>query len=198
MRKRLAVLALCAALCVAALNAQPVKARGFANAPIMMEVYSDYQCPYCKELYEKTLTPLMAEYVDKGKVYLIHRELPNPSLHPHAVEAACYASAANHVGKYEQAAEILFRDQEQWANSGKVDETVCRILTPEEAKKVRALAKDPSILAEVQHDVDAARAAHIESTPTVFLTFRLKQYPIPGAVSYNVLRRFIDQLLSSN
>ena len=82
MRKGLAVLALCAALCVATLNAQPVKARGFANAPIMMEVYSDYQCPYCKELYEKTLTPLMAEYVDKGKVYLIHRELPNPSLHP--------------------------------------------------------------------------------------------------------------------
>ncbi len=187
------------ALLLAALSAQtaPVKARGFANAPIVLEVYSDYECPHCKALYEKTLVPLMANYVDKGKVYLIHREFPIPTLHPHAVEAACYACAANRIGKYEQACEVLFRDQASWSASGKVGDTVCSILTPADAKKVRALAKDPSIVAEVQQDVQAGRMARIESTPTVFLTYRLKQYPIPGAVSYDILRRFIDQLLSN-
>jgi protein-disulfide isomerase len=186
-------------LLLATLGAQtaPVKSRGFANAPIVIEVYSDYECPHCKALYENTLVPLMANYVDKGKVYLIHREFPVPALHPHAVEAACYACAAHRVGKYEQACEILFRDQASWSASGKVDETVCSILTPAEAKKVRALAKDPAIAAEVQQDVQTGRMARVETTPTVLLTYRLKQYPIPGAVSYDILRRFIDQLLSN-
>jgi len=57
--------------------------------------------------------------------------------------------------------------------------------------------KDPSILAEVQHDLQAGLAAHVETTPTVLLSYRMKQYPIPGAVSYDILRRFIDQLLSN-
>jgi protein-disulfide isomerase len=195
MDKVLAILTLLAVSLAA--QTAPVKSRGFANAPIVLEVYSDYQCPHCKMLYEKTLVPLMANYVDKGKVYLIHHEFPVPALHPHAVEAATYACAASRVGKYEQVAEILFRDQESWSATGRIDETVCSILTPAEAKKVRALAKDPAILAEVQHDLQAGIAAHVENTPTVLLNYRLKQYPIPGAVSYDILRRFIDQLLSN-
>ncbi|HEV2687677.1 MAG TPA: thioredoxin domain-containing protein [Bryobacteraceae bacterium] len=187
------------ALLLATLGAQtaPVKSRGFANAPIVLEVYSDYQCPYCKMFYEKTLTPLIASHVDKGKVYVIHHEFPMPALHAYAVAAACYACAANRVGKYEQVSAVLFHDQDSWAATGKVDETVCSILTAEEAKKVRALAKDPAIMAEVQHDLQVGRDAHVEGPPTVLLSYRMKQYPIPGAVSYDVLRRFIDQLLSN-
>jgi hypothetical protein len=87
--------------------------------------------------------------VDKGKVYMIHREFPL-NQHPYALEAACYACAAHRVGKWEQVCDVLFRKQESWAASGKVDETVCSVLMPDEAKRVRALAKDPSIIAEVR------------------------------------------------
>jgi protein-disulfide isomerase len=132
---------------VTALAAQTaqVKSRGLITAPIVLEVYSDYECPHCKMLYERTLTPLIDDYV-----------------------------------------------------SGKVDETVCSILTPAEAKKVRALAKDPAIMAEVQQDVQAGHLAHIDSTPSVFITHKATRLPIPGNVSYQILRRYIDQLLSSN
>jgi len=98
MRNILASLTLLAVTLTA--QTAPVKGRGFANAPIVLEVYSDYQCPHCKTLYEKTLVPLMSTYVDKGKVYLVHHEFPVPALHPHAVEAASYACAASRVGKY--------------------------------------------------------------------------------------------------
>ena len=194
MRKAIAAFALL--LPVAALAAQ-VRSRGTPTAPILIEVYSDFQCPGCKALYERTLVPLMSDYVDKGKVYLIHHELPIVEKHPHAMEAACYACAANRVGKYEQACDVLFRQQDTWAASGKVDETVCSVLTPAEAKKVRALAKDPEILAEVKQDLQLAFNAKIEGTPTVILTHRLKQYRIPGAVSYDILRRFLDSLLNN-
>jgi protein-disulfide isomerase len=186
------------ALIASALDAQTatVKGRGSANAPILLEVYSDYQCQYCKKLYEETLIPLVADYVDKGKVYLIHHEYPLP-IHPHAMEAACYASAANRVGKYDQAGDVLFRQQDVWAANGKVDETVCSVLTPAEAKKVRELAKDPAIIAEVKLDIEAAQNAKVEGAPTMILTHRMRQYKIPGATSYAMLQRFIEQLLGN-
>ena len=77
----------------------------------MIDVYSDFQCPACKTLYERTLVPLAYDYVDKGKVYLVHHEYPLP-MHAHAMEAACYACAASRVGKYEQVCDVLFRQQE--------------------------------------------------------------------------------------
>jgi protein-disulfide isomerase len=126
MRKATAALAFFL-VAVAAWSAQ-VRSRGMPNAPILVEVYSDFQCPVCKALYEKTLVPLMYDYVDKAKVYLIHHEYPIVVKHPHAMEAACYACAASRVGKYEQACEVLFRNQDTWAANGKVDETACSIL----------------------------------------------------------------------
>jgi protein-disulfide isomerase len=196
MRKTIFVVA----FLIAALGAQtsPVRSRGVPNAPIMIEVYSDYQCPYCKIVYEKTLVPLMADYVDKGKVYLVHHEFPITQLHPHAMEAACYACAANRVGKYEQACDVLFRQQSVWAANGKVDETVCGILSPADAKKVRALAKDPAIVAEVEQDIHTGQSNRVDTTPTLILTHRLKQYRLPGAASYDLIRRFIDQLLAQS
>ena len=193
MRNTTLLLGLLAAT-VASFAAQ-LNSRGAPGAPVQLDVYSDYQCPACKALYERTLVPLMADYVDKGKVYLIHHEFPLP-MHPHAMEAACYACAASRVGKYEQAGDVLFRTQESWAASGKVDETVCSVLTPAEAKKVHALAKDPAVIAEVQQDIQAGHSAKVTGTPTLILTHRSRQFRVPNGVSYDILRRFIDQLLS--
>jgi protein-disulfide isomerase len=178
------------------LQAASVRSRGTSSAPIQLDVYSDYQCPACKALYERTLVPLMADYVDKGKVYLVHHEFPL-AMHPHAMEAACYAVAASRVGKYEQAGDVLFRTQDSWAANGKVDDAVCSILTADEAKKVRVLAKDPGVIAEVQQDMQAGRGANVSATPTLILTSRGKQYRLPGGASYELMRRFIDQLLSN-
>jgi protein-disulfide isomerase len=175
--------------------AATLRSRGVSNAPIQIDVYSDFQCPGCKALYEQTLVPLSYDYVDKGKVYLVHHEFPWP-FHAHAMEAACYACAASRVGKYEQVCDVLFRKQDAWATDGKVDETVCSVLTPAEAKKVRALAKDPAIAAEVAQDIQTGHSVQINQTPTMILTCRGKQYRLPGS-SYNILRRFIDQLLAN-
>ena len=155
-----------------------MRSQGLASAPIVMDVYSDFQCPTCKLVHETVLNQLVYDYVNKGKVYLVHHEYPLPQ-HAHAMEAACYACAASRVGKYEQVCDVLFHQQQTWAINGKVDETVCSVLTPAEAKKVRALAKDPAITAEVQQDIQAGRTAQVNATPTMILTHRGKQYRLP-------------------
>ncbi len=172
-----------------------VKSVGVFTAPITIEVFSDFQCPSCKALYEQTLRPLTDDYVAKGKVYLVHRDFPLP-MHAHAREAACYACAAGQFGKYEAVCAVLFKQQAAWSVDGKVEDTVCGVLSPTEAKRVRQLAKDPLIAASVDHDIQLGETAGIERTPTLVIAYKGQRYPISGAVSYDLLRRFVDQLLS--
>ena len=172
-----------------------VKSAGVFTAPISIEVFSDFQCPSCKAFHEQTLRPLMDDYVAKGKVYLVHRDFPLPQ-HSHAREAACYACAAGRIGKYEAACDVLFRQQSVWAADGKVADTVCSVLSPREAKMVRSLANDPQILASVDHDVELGHLSGVQRTPTMVISYKNQRYPVSGAVNYDILRRFLDQLLT--
>jgi predicted DsbA family dithiol-disulfide isomerase len=61
---------------------------------------------------------------------------------------------------------------------------------------VRALAKDPQIIASVDHDLHLGAAAGVQKTPTMVITYKNQRYPVTGAVNYDLLRRFLDQLLA--
>src|SRR5882757_4741729 len=45
----------------------PHKAFGSKNAPVTMEVFSDFQCPACKTLFTTTNRRLMDDYVSNGR-----------------------------------------------------------------------------------------------------------------------------------
>ena len=171
------------------------KALGVPTAPITLEVFSDYQCPSCKVLYEDTLKPLMTDYVSKGKVYMIHRDFPL-AMHSHARGAAIYANASLRVNKYEMVCAALFRQQAVWAANGKIEDTVASVLSPAELQKVRTLIKDPQLSAEMEQDVALGVKANVRQTPTMIFTHKDRVYPVSGSVSYAILRKFIDDLLS--
>ena len=59
---------------VSAAEVAPLKALGSKSAPITMQVFSDYQCPACGQLYVDTLRQVMDNYVSAGKVYLVDRK----------------------------------------------------------------------------------------------------------------------------
>jgi len=146
-------------------------------------------------LHDEALRSLMKNYVGNGKVYLIQRNFPL-SQHPYSRQAALYVTAAERIGKYQQVADALYANQAAWSASGKVDETACSVLTPAEAKQVRASVKDPAINAEIEKDVALGKKVRLDATPTMIITYRLKQYPLVGAVNYNLLSRFLDDLLA--
>jgi protein-disulfide isomerase len=168
---------------------------GKNNAPIIMELYSDFQCSHCKLFHDETLPALIHDYVDTGKVYLIHRDYVLGNF-PHSKQALTYAIAASRVGKYEQVADMLFMRQEYWAGNGKIDEVVAGAVTPEEMKKIRTLVNDPQVKQDVENFIDVGRKNHISSTPTIILTRHLRTYPVPPNTSYPLLKRFLDDLLT--
>ncbi len=164
----------------------PHVAVGSKNAPIVMEVFSDFQCPACKTLFTTTNRQVMDNYVSTGKVYFIHRDFPLP-MHAHSQVAALYSRAAAHIGKFEVVEQALFNNQEKWEQTGDVDGTVAAALSSAEMTKVRALVKGATLNPLIQKDV-------ANQTPTTVFHAKGQTYPYAGVMNYDILRNFLDQL----
>lgn len=173
----------------------PHKTFGSKNAPIVMEVFSDFQCPACKVLFTTTNHQLMDNYVTVGKVFLIHRDFPLP-MHAYSRVAARYARAAAQFGKGEAVEQVLFENQEKWEQSGDVDGTVAAVLSAPEMTKVRALVKGGTLDAAIDKDSALGQTYHVNQTPTTIIHSKGQTYPVVGVIPYDQLKSFIDQLLS--
>jgi protein-disulfide isomerase len=170
------------------------QAEGSKSAPIIMEVFSDYQCPACKTLFITTDRLVVDNYVNTGKVYLIHRDYPLP-MHAYSRVAARYARAAAQLGKLEAVQRALFQNQEKWEVSGDVDGTVAAVLTPAEIVKVRALVKGGTMDALIDKDYAIGQIYHVNQTPTTILHAKDQTFPVAGVLTFDALHSFIDQLL---
>jgi protein-disulfide isomerase len=171
----------------------PHVAFGSKNAPIVMEVFSDFQCPACKTLFMTTNRQVMDNYVSTGKVYLIHRDFPLP-MHAHSQVAAQYARAAAQIGKFEPVDQTLFDNQEKWEQTGDVDGTVAAVLSPAEMTKVRSIVKSGATNALIQKDIAQGKFYNVNQTPTTVFHAKGQTFPYSGVMSYDILRNFLDQL----
>jgi protein-disulfide isomerase len=178
-------------------DVDPHKAFGSKNAPVIMEVFSDFQCPACKTLYITTNRQLMDNYVSTGKVYLVHRDFPL-AMHAHSRVAARYSRAAAQLGKVEPVEHALFQNQEKWEQSGDVDGTVAAVLSPVEMAKVRALVKGGTLDAAIDKDFALGQMYRVNQTPTTVFHSGGQTYPYAGVMSYDTLKSFLDQLLSGH
>ena len=88
--------------------------RGNKDASITMIEFSDYQCPFCKRVFNETMPEIKEKYIDTGKVKHVFRDYPIPTSHPNALTAAIAAQCANDEQKYWEYHDILFAKQAEW------------------------------------------------------------------------------------
>lgn len=176
-------------------DVDPHKAFGSKNAPVVMEVFSDFQCPACKTLFMTTNRQLMDNYVTTGKVYLIHRDFPLP-MHAYSRVAARYARAAAELGKIEVVERALFENQEKWEQSGDVDGILAAVLSSADMTKVRSLVKGGTLEPLIDKDFALGQMYRVSQTPTSVFHSKGQTYPYSGAMNYEILHQFLDQLLS--
>lgn len=171
---------------------------GTPAAPIKIEVFSDYQCPACREFYLGTMRMVLSDYADAGKVCVVYREFPL-NMHAHAREAARYAHATLRLGlrQWAQVTDALYSSQDQWAQNGKLDGIVAGALGKEEMARLRKLLEDSSVDAAISRDVALGERLQVNSTPTFFITANGKTEKITGVVQYPILRRYLDYLLGN-
>ena len=173
----------------------PHKAFGQKNAPVVVEIFSDFQCPACRQYYVNTNRQLMDNYVNTGKVYLVHRDFPLP-MHAYSRVAARYARAAAQLGKFEKVEDALFQNQQKWDQTGDVDGTVAAALGPAEMTKLRALLKNPAAIdAMIEKDIALGKTYNVSQTPTSVFHAKGQNYPYGGGIDYQFLKQFLDQLI---
>lgn len=184
----------------AALDLTALKAMGSKDAPITIEVFSDYQCPQCRNFYLETARQLMQTYIPAGKVYYVHRDFPL-SMHSHSREAARWASAAAIAGVFQTAEETLYTKQDEWGSTGKIDDALSSAISPADMKKVRTIeATDgPQIDAAIARDMALGDARGVNGTPTIYVFHKGQMTPLPpGGVNYSLLKQYIDYLLQQH
>jgi protein-disulfide isomerase/serine/threonine protein kinase len=158
--------------------------KGAASGKIVVQVFGDFQCPYCARL-DPTLDELIEAY--PGRVRVVWRHLPLP-MHENAMLAA-EAS----VEVYRQKGNKGF-----WAFQDLVlqnQEALSRVDLEGYAERVgadipafRAALDDGRHRAVVDGDAAIARVAGISATPTTVVNGEL----VKGAQSFDKFRRVVD------
>ncbi len=172
------------------------KESGTVMAPVTIELYTDFQCPHCREFYLEELPLLTNDFIKTGKVRLIHRDFPLAQFQ-FSRTAMRYANAAGQIGKYDAVSLQLFQSQPEWAQNGNVDAAVAKVLTPAEMEKVRNIIKtDKHLDDSVEKDFATGNETdHIMSTPAIVIVSKGRRETINGAPPYASLKAYLESKL---
>lgn len=173
------------------------KVSGSASAPMTIELYTDYECPACRNFFINTLPELTKDFVATGKARLIHRDF-RIQAHRYTKVATRYANASGQIGKFDIVTQQLFQTQPDWAQNGNVDGVISKVLSPAEMEKVRALVKDDAHLDDsvVRDEALATGEDHLNETPTMVIVLKGKRESFGlGGMSYPILKQYLNQKL---
>jgi protein-disulfide isomerase len=169
------------------------QALGPADAPVVVEIYSDFQCPACATLATSVKPLLIAEYVDAGQVRLIYRDFA--FLGAESISAAIGARCAADQNRFWQYHDYLFANQ-QGQNRGAFSTARLDAIAETvglDMATYQACVADPAQRQAVLDERSAAGAVPIESTPTLVIDGEQR---VVGVPDYNALREALNARLA--
>jgi protein-disulfide isomerase len=169
---------------------------GKPDAPVRIEVFSDFQCPACRSLYLETMKQILRDYCPENKVCLIYHEFPL-KMHQFARLAARYALAAQRLGRtqWEAVMDTLYTNQSQWSLDGNIDIFIAKALSPDDLQKVRRLINEASINDAVNRDMTLGNQKVVAYTPTIFLYAGGREQKIEKGIDYSLLKEYLDRIV---
>lgn len=149
----------------------PVK--GHPDAPVTIAVFTDFECPYCKQM-----APMLDQVFEKNRetTRIVFKNMPL-RFHKFADPAARAALAAGVQGKFWEMHDILFGAPELSDNviasaAGKLGLDIARFNQD---------MNSPAIRQQINQDLHDAQTAGVTGTPTVFINGkRLKNRSLEG------------------
>jgi len=159
-------------------------AKGPANAPIELVVFSDFQCPYCFRA-APTVNQVLSAYGDK--IHFVYRHYPLAN-HPNARPAAEAAACAADQGKFWPFHDRLFQDPSKLGPSELKRDAADLGL---DTAKFDGCVDSHKLKAIVDADLQAGQEAGVDGTPAFFINGRM----VSGAQPFDVFKRIIDEEL---
>ena len=163
--------------------------KGPAGAPVTIELFSDFQCPFCSRL-APTLETLMAN--NPGKIRLVWRNYPLPFHNDAqlAAEAALEAQAQGGDRKFWQMHDLLFANQRALGRSD-LERYASQIGL--DVGRFRSALDSHVHASAIQADKDAVTATGLSiGTPTCFVNGRKVQ----GAQPLSAFQTAVDRALA--
>jgi protein-disulfide isomerase len=176
-------------------------AMGDPNAPIKVEEFSDFQCPYCAKFHEETEKQIVDAYVATGKVYFIYRSFGN-FIGPESKAAAEAAYCAGDQNKYWDYHDILFANQ-TGENVGAYSDRRLQAFAESLSLDVDAFNscfKSGKHADRVEQDYQDGAAAGVTGTPAFYLTYMVngetRHKLIAGAYPFSEFQTQFDEALA--
>jgi protein-disulfide isomerase len=175
---------------------------GDPNAPIKIEEFSDFQCPYCQRFYLQTEEQLINTYVATGKVYFVYRSF-GEFIGAESRAAAEAAYCAGDQNKFWEMHDFLFTNH-TGENVG--DYTNRRLLAF--AEKIgldmgafRDCLNSGKYSSRVDQDFADGRAAGVKATPSFVLSYTVNGQTvnelIEGAQPFSEFQSKIEAALKA-
>lgn len=168
--------------------------RGSPNAPVLIQEFSDFQCPYCARFFGNTQPSLEKNQIANGDVLLVFYDFPLSSIHSEAVSAANAARCAGEQSAvaYWEMHDLIFASTD-WHNDDSLGWFV---------SSAAGIGLDVGQFSDcqeslryedaIQADFDYGRSRDIRSTPS----FLINDQPLIGAQSIAVFNSAIATVLS--
>lgn len=170
---------------------------GDIDAPVTIVEFSDFECPYCARHYSQSYQNIKEEYVEKGLVKTVFKDLPLESIHPNATGAAVIAECAYDQGGNESYFEVhnaIFDNM--IAKSGTLSKSnIYEWISDIENLDMEALqscADNNETIDRVTKDMQQAAELGIQGTPAVFVNGQF----FNGAYPYEQIKQAIDAELA--
>ncbi|GGC08002.1 DsbA family protein [Cellulomonas carbonis] len=164
---------------------------GPVDAPVVMVVYSDYQCPFCAVWSDRTL-PAMEPYVEAGDLRIEWRDIA--VFGPDSARAARAAYAAGLQGGFLDYHHGLFADGEKRSRDELSEESLVALADSLglDADRFAQDLTSAEVDAAVQVNEDEAAAVGAFSTPS----FLVGGTPLVGAQPTEVFVTAVEQALA--
>lgn len=144
-------------------------ARGEADAPVVMVMYSEFQCPFCGRFARDSEPVLVDRFVEDGTLRIEWRDLPY--LGPESQRAALAGRAAADQDAFWEFTEVLYADQAA-PNSGALSEENLLDVAADlglDVERFRTVMRDRATAEAVNADIDEAVSLGVNGTPSFFV-----------------------------
>jgi protein-disulfide isomerase len=173
--------------------------RGNAGSKVMVVVYDDFQCPYCRMYYQTLFGDVFKDYADRVKV--VFKDYPLTAIHPWATRAAIDSEclAAQNGTAYWDFSDYVHGNQQAISGAGNLlaQQAALDKLTTEMAQKhkldatqLQACVKKQD-RAQLDASVREGDALGVEGTPAIFVNGDKRE----GAIDAGEMRRMLDAAL---
>lgn len=146
---------------------------GDPNAPVKVEEFSDYQCPFCGIFAQQYEPQLLTDYVNTGKVQL--KYIAYSFIGPESVAAAEATYCAMDQGKFWEYHDIVFANQ-KGENQGAYSDA--RLLAFGESigldmKTFKSCVNKRTYQQKILDNLEYGRGLNVNSTPSFIVNGKL-------------------------